>query len=169
MKVKKRNSTTERRRLNGIYRSALKIQEEKRTKQEQVDEKRFAEERGKQDEEPAAKERAAKEGAERARQQSEAAKRLKDEYIAKIKAKIEQNTSAPEGMSGNPRAEFTIVLLPTGEVLSVKLVKSSGNPAYDDAVERGIFKSAPLPVPPNNPELFREFRELRLPFTYVRR
>ena len=93
---------------------------------------------------------------------------MKDEYIAKIKAKIEQNTSAPEGMSGNPRAEFSIVLLPTGEVLSVKLVKSSGNIAYDGAVERGIFKSAPLPVPPNNPELFREFRELRLPFTYVR-
>ena len=102
-------------------------------------------------------------------QQAEAAKGLKDEYIGKIKTKIEQNTYAPEGLTGNPRAEFRIVLLPTGEVLSAALVKSSGNPAYDDAVERGIFKSAPLPVPPNNPELFREFRELRLPFTYVRR
>ena len=169
MKVKKRNSTTERRRLNGIYRSALKIQEEKRTKQEQVDEKRLAEERGKQDEEPAAKERAAKEGAERARQQPEAAKRLKEEYIGRIKAKIEQNFFAWEGITGIPRAEFKIVLLPTGEVLSATLVKSSGNPAYDQAVERSIYKSAPLPVPPNNPELFREFRELRLPFTYVRR
>ena len=144
-----------------------KRKEDERKKQE--DEKRVAEEKRKQDEGRAAKERAAKEGAERARQQSEAAKRLKDEYIAKIKAKIEQNTSAPEGMSGNPRAEFTIVLLPTGEVLSATLVKSSGNPAYDQAVERSIYKSAPLPVPPNNPELFREFRELRLPFTYVRR
>ena len=94
---------------------------------------------------------------------------MKDEYIGKIKAKIEQNTFAPEGLTGNPRAEFKIVLLPTGEVLSATLVKSSGNPAYDEAVERSIYKSAPLPVPPNNPELFREFRELRLPFTYTHR
>ena len=101
------------------------------------------------------------------RQEPEAARGRKDEFIAKIKAKIEQNTFAPEGLTGNPRAEFKIVLLPTGEVLSVTLVKSSGNPAYDDAVERSIYKSAPLPLPPNNPELFREFRELRLPFTYV--
>jgi TonB family protein len=103
------------------------------------------------------------------RQDAEPARYLKDEFIGKIKAKIEQNTFAPEGLTGNPRAEFKIVLLPTGEVLSATLVKSSGNPAYDEAVERSIYKSAPLPLPPNNPELFREFRELRLPFTYVRR
>ena len=86
-----------------------------------------------------------------------------------IKAKIEQNTSAVEGATGKLRAEFMIVLLPTGEVLSATLLKSSGNKAYDEAAERGIGKSAPLPLPPNNPELFREFRELRLPFTYEKK
>lgn len=110
-----------------------------------------------------------KETAEGSRREAEAAQRRRDEYIGKIKAKIEQNTFAPEGLTGNPRAEFKIVLLPTGEVLSATLLKSSGNPAYDEAVERSIYKSVPLPLPPNNPELFREFRELRLPFTYVRR
>ena len=70
---------------------------------------------------------------------------MKEETIAKIKAKIEQNTFAPEGMTGNPRAEFKIVLFPTGEVLSATMLKSSGNPAYDEAVQRGIYKSAPLP------------------------
>lgn len=107
--------------------------------------------------------------AEATPQETEAPRSLKDEYIGKIKAKIENNTFAPEGLSGNPRAEFRIVLLPTGEVLSATLLQSSGNPAYDEAVERSIYKSVPLPLPPNNPELFREFRELRLPFTYVRR
>ncbi|MDQ3260262.1 MAG: TonB C-terminal domain-containing protein, partial [Pseudomonadota bacterium] len=144
-----------------------KRKEEERKKQDE--EKRLSDEKRKRDEERVAQERATKEAAERARQQAEAAKRLKDEYIVKIKTKIEQNTYAPEGITGNPRAEFKIVLLPTGEVLSATLVKSSGNPAYDAAVERSIYKSVPLPLPPNNPELFREFRELRLPFTYLRR
>ena len=110
----------------------------------------------------------AKAAADKARQAAEQAKALKAEYISKIKAKIESNTSAVEGATGTLRAEFKIVLLPTGEVLSARLLKSSGNKAYDDAVERGIAKSVPLPLPPNNPELFREFRELRLPFTYER-
>lgn len=108
-----------------------------------------------------------REAEEMTRQDAEPARGLKDEFIGKIKAKIEQNTFAPKGFTGNLRAEFKIVLLPTGEVLSVTLVKSSGNPPYDEAVERSIYKSAPLPLPPNNPELFREFRELRLPFSYM--
>lgn len=122
-----------------------------------------------QNEDQFARERAAKEVAERARQQAEAAKKLKDEYVVKIKSKIEQNTFAPEGLTGNPRAEFKIVLLPTSEAFNSTLIKSSGNPAYDEAVERSIYKSAPLPLPPNNPEFFRELRELRLPFTYTHR
>ena len=109
-----------------------------------------------------------KAAADKARQAAEQAKALKAEYISKIKAKIESNTSAVEGATGTLRAEFKLILLPTGEVLSATLLKSSGNKAYDDAVERGIAKSVPLPLPPNNPELFREFRELRLPFTYER-
>ena len=103
------------------------------------------------------------------RQETIVEKGVKEEYIRKIKAKIERNSFVPEGLTGNPRVEFKIVLLPTGEVLSATLVKSSGIAAYDEAVERSIYKSVPLPLPPNNPELFREFRELRLPFAYVRR
>jgi colicin import membrane protein len=39
--------------------------------------------------------------------------------------------------------------LPTGEIISVKLVKSSGIAAFDDAVEKGILKSSPLPKKKN--------------------
>lgn len=95
--------------------------------------------------------------------------KIKQEYITKIKAKIERNTWAPEGLSGNPRAEFKITLLPTGEVLAAELTNSSGNPAFDEAVERSIFKSQPLPLPRPETTLFSEFRVLRLPFTYVSR
>jgi colicin import membrane protein len=50
-------------------------------------------------------------------------------------------------VQGNPEAIFSVVQLPTGEVLSVKLRKSSGNPALDAAIERAILKASPLPLP----------------------
>ncbi|MDH4234089.1 MAG: TonB C-terminal domain-containing protein, partial [Gallionella sp.] len=46
------------------------------------------------------------------------------------------------------------------------LEKSSGNAAYDNAVERAILKSDPLPLPPD-PALFKEFRVLKLKFRPV--
>ncbi|HZV64441.1 MAG TPA: energy transducer TonB, partial [Telluria sp.] len=48
-------------------------------------------------------------------------------------------------LPGNPRAVFRVEELPTGEIISVKMTKSSGVPAFDDAVEKGINKSTPLP------------------------
>src|SRR5713101_9882566 len=49
-----------------------------------------------------------------------------------------------------------------GEVLSATLRKSSGNPAYNAAVERAIMAAQPLPVPTET-DLFQEnFRELTL-------
>ena len=83
------------------------------------------------------------------------------EYMERIRAKVRQNIVEPPGMQGNPTAEFDVVVIPGGEVLSVRLVRSSGVPAYDAAAERAIMKSAPLPLPPN-PELFPRFRDLRL-------
>ncbi|NHZ89198.1 cell envelope integrity protein TolA [Massilia sp. CCM 8733] len=69
-------------------------------------------------------------------------------YIASITAKIKNAKGGyvnSEAYSGNPRAVFRIEQLPTGEIISVKLVKSSGVAAFDDAVEKSIIKSSPLP------------------------
>jgi colicin import membrane protein len=66
------------------------------------------------------------------------------EYIDKVRGKIRGNISLPPGIQGNPQAEFEVTQLPTGEVLDVKLRRSSGNPALDAAVERAIRKSSPL-------------------------
>jgi colicin import membrane protein len=43
----------------------------------------------------------------------------------------------------------------------VKLRRSSGNSAYDDAVQRAILRASPLPLPPD-PAMFNMFRELNL-------
>jgi len=89
-----------------------------------------------------------------------------DEYISKISGKVKRNIVMPPEVADNARAEFLVTLLPGGRVMDVKLKKSSGNTAYDNAVERAIRKSDPLPLPPDA-GLFNRFRELRLGFQPV--
>ncbi|QYG01971.1 MULTISPECIES: cell envelope integrity protein TolA [Massilia] len=68
-------------------------------------------------------------------------------YIAAITAAIKSATAYPGNtdVAGNPRATFRVEQLPTGEIMSVRLVKSSGVPEFDRAVENGIKKASPLP------------------------
>jgi colicin import membrane protein len=82
-------------------------------------------------------------------------------YTDKIRAKIRGNLIRVADLSGNPEAEFDVTQLPSGEVLSATLRKSSGNAALDAAIERAINKSSPLPKP-DDPGLFQ--RNLRLKF-----
>lgn len=83
------------------------------------------------------------------------------DYQAKIRAKVRGNILLPRDIEGNPEAVFDVVQLPTGEVLSATLRKSSGHRGYDEAVERAILKSSPLPKP-EQAEVFS--RELQLKF-----
>lgn len=82
-------------------------------------------------------------------------------WTEKIRDKIRGNIVLPPDLRGNPEALFLVMQLPTGEVLQVQLVISSGHTAYDDAVYRAILKSSPLPKP-DTPGLFE--RELKLTF-----
>ena len=68
-------------------------------------------------------------------------------YVAALTSKIKSNIaySGSTDMPGNPRAVFKIEQLPTGEIISVRKIKSSGLPAYDSSVENAINKSSPLP------------------------
>jgi len=86
-----------------------------------------------------------------------------DEYTAKIQNKIRRNIVMPPDVSSDARAEFSVTVLPGGTVLPPRLLKSSGNAAYDSAVERAILKSEPLPLPADA-SLYSRFRELKLVF-----
>ena len=68
-------------------------------------------------------------------------------YGAAISRKIKNasNYAGDKDVPGNPRVAFKIEQLPTGEIISVRKTKSSGIPAFDDAVERAINNSSPLP------------------------
>lgn len=112
-----------------------------------------------------AEQQAAREQAEKSAQaeKTAAANRVVDEYIAKIKSKIRSNIVPPPDVAKDARAEFSVTLLPGGAVLPPRLIKSSGNAAYDNAVERAILKSDPLPLPPDA-AMYNRFRELKLVF-----
>jgi colicin import membrane protein len=84
-------------------------------------------------------------------------------YKGLIIAKIRRNIVMPPDVPDNVQAEFDVILIPGGTVLSAKLTKPSGNGAYDEAVERAISKAQPLPLPPDV-SLFNRFRELHLTF-----
>ena len=75
------------------------------------------------------------------------ASRIDTGYLASINSKIKSTTSysGSTDVPGNPKVEFKVEELPTGEIISVRLVKSSGIAAFDQAVERGINKASPLP------------------------
>ncbi len=131
-------------------------------KKEQL-EKRLAEARERQ----AREAEALKAQAQRERQAQEkiaaAGARVKADadYIRRIQAKIRGNVVVPPDMPGNPEAIFDVVQLPSGEIIDVQLGKSSGVRAYDEAVQRAILKSSPLPRP-DSPDMFR--RNLTLKF-----
>lgn len=93
--------------------------------------------------------------------EAQARAKMEADWIRRVQAKIRGNVILPPDIPGNPEAIFEVVQLPTGEILDVQLRKSSGARAYDDAVQRAILKSTPLPRP-DRTDLFQ--RTLTLKF-----
>ena len=152
--------------------------QEKKEKERKAKERELAEKKKKEEQArlEALKQQQAKEAAEQlAREQDEALKkiaqsqaaaqaRMVDEYKRRIADKIRPLILEPPGLKGNPEVEFDVVVIPGGEVLDVKLRRASGQALWDSAVERAIRKAVPLPLPPPESGLMREFRELNLKF-----
>jgi colicin import membrane protein len=146
-----------------------KIEKERRVAEEKqkAEKKREVEAAAAQKSQQAEAQRLAKEQAEAqqamASQAAAARKNELDKYRKGISDKIKSRIVRPPNLQGNEESEFDIVVLPDGNVLGVKLKKPSGNPAYDNAVERAISRAQPLPMPPD-PALLKDFRELNLKF-----
>jgi colicin import membrane protein len=68
-------------------------------------------------------------------------------YGARIAAAVRPNIVYPDAdlVSGNPTAEFDVSLAPDGTIVGVKLRKSSGVAAWDDAAERGLRRTEKVP------------------------
>ena len=66
-------------------------------------------------------------------------------YAGRIRARIKPNIVFADQVTGNPVATVEVRVAPDGNITSRKIVKSSGIPAWDDAVLRAIDRTEVLP------------------------
>jgi colicin import membrane protein len=66
-------------------------------------------------------------------------------YGGKVRAKVKPNIVFTEDIAGNPVAEVEVRTTLDGTITSQRLVKSSGNKAWDDAVIKAIIRTESLP------------------------
>lgn len=66
-------------------------------------------------------------------------------YAGRLVARIKPNITYPGEVVGNPRAEIEVKVNPEGTIISRRILKPSGNKAWDEAVLRAIDKTEVLP------------------------
>ena len=68
-----------------------------------------------------------------------------DNYGGRIRGKIKPNITFTEDIASNAPAEVEVRCAPDGTIVGKKLIKSSGNTAWDNAVLKAIDKTEILP------------------------
>jgi colicin import membrane protein len=71
------------------------------------------------------------------------------QYSDRIREYVRSKIVFPntDSINGNPEVVFEVRQLPTGEITLIRQKKSSGLLAWDNAVERALQRSSPLPLP----------------------
>ncbi len=72
-----------------------------------------------------------------------------DTYASDLDRHIKDHWSLPEWLAKRDfKAQARVLIDSRGNILERKIVKSSGNPSYDEEVLATIDRSAPFPAPP---------------------
>jgi len=87
-----------------------------------------------------------------------------DEYQGLIRQAIARSWSRPASVREVLEVTLRISMLPNGEVVSVDVVKSSGNQAFDRSAVIAVQRAHTLPVPRDADLFDRYFRRLKLVF-----
>ncbi|HEY3047839.1 MAG TPA: cell envelope integrity protein TolA [Polaromonas sp.] len=66
-------------------------------------------------------------------------------YAGKVVAKVKPNVVFTDDIVGNPRAEVLVTTTSDGTIISRRLVTSSGNKAWDEAVLKAIDRTGTMP------------------------
>lgn len=87
-------------------------------------------------------------------------------YRAAIAIQVERSWRRPPGMADGVEAELAIRLVPSGDVISVTVVRSSGDALFDASARAAVRRADHFPLLQEMPpELFeKSFRRLRLLF-----
>ena len=70
-------------------------------------------------------------------------------YWGRVVARLKSNLILTDSIPGNPAVEVEIRCSPDGTILSRRITKTSGSPAWDDAVLRAIDRAGKLPTDTN--------------------
>ena len=87
-----------------------------------------------------------------------------NQYRALIEAKVRRHWNIPASAQEGMSCVLKVRIIPSGDVTSVLITKSSGDAVFDRSVENAIRKASPLPVPSADTGLFDMFRDLEFPF-----
>jgi colicin import membrane protein len=85
-------------------------------------------------------------------------------YVAQIQAEIIQNWSRPPSARNGMQALLKVFLVPTGEVVDVTLLESSGNESFDRSALLAVRKAERFQVPDDPRQFERNFREFEVLF-----
>jgi len=85
-------------------------------------------------------------------------------YKGLIRNQITRNWIFPASYQKGMKCKILVRLIPSGDVVSVRITQSSGNSAFDRSVEMAVNKASPLPVPKSDTGLFDYFREVEFVF-----
>ncbi len=66
-------------------------------------------------------------------------------YGGKVRAKVKPNIVFTEDIAGNPMAEVEVRSALDGSIISQRLIKPSGNKAWDEAVIKAIIRTETMP------------------------
>ncbi len=102
-------------------------------------------------------------------EESDALAESEDEQIAQsfaqgIQQLIKANWSRPPSARNGMQAKLLVELIPTGAVVSVSVVESSGNEAFDRSAEAAVKKAGKFDVPKDSAIFEKNFRHMYLSF-----
>jgi len=89
-----------------------------------------------------------------------------EKFSSIIKKQVVDNWNKPKGVGQNLKTEIEIDLVPTGEILSYRILKGSGNEAFDESAMKAISRVNIFDGLGMQPKLFDDhFRKFILIFS----
>ena len=157
-----------------VNKAVLDVARQKKDKAKEDKAKKEKAKKDKAKKEKAKKERAKKKKAEREKERQLQEQREVEEarqrdqtqaysaigaLVGRIGAKVRENWNKPLGSITGLETVISVKVQRTGEVVSVKVVKSSGDHFFDQSAENAVYKASPLPFPdePRYYEFIKEF------------
>ena len=84
-------------------------------------------------------------------------------YAQTLRNRVRPYVMLPDGLKGNPEVVLEVDILPSLEVRQIRVKRSSGNKAYDDAVQQAVSDMHRFPALPKGAD-FADYRRTTMTF-----